>query len=373
MIQSYCPVWFDFDWETVFGHNQPRFKGSEDLSQAVAHLAEERGKKPALVLSDKIDVAFDEQMTPTHWVAIVNVEAFLKSTTKNDRSALFFLSILSAIGEMSRNSGETNLSLRLQQLLKVFQVDLEEEGDWLIEALRQTDSKVILALITASVRALERSANRQDVLKIVQAFEDDSLALIGDIATATRRRRAIELFETNLTAKSKTEPQWQAFLQENVWILGHGTDFLFANVLTKEPVVRAQTVYGNKSRKADYLLNSVGTVSFTRIVEIKLPETPLIGKQYRQGIWTIHDQVIGGLSQTLAYCRNWEGRASTERLPAGVHTVRPQGILIVGELASIQDNSEAIECFEEFRRTQHGVTIICFDELLERAKQMVSA
>src|SRR5215212_6556463 len=90
-----CDVVFDFDWATVIGHDQPKFSGLHDLSQAVARFAQTCGKSPLLLLTDKADVAFDELITDSTYVAVVNIKDFLACTDDHDRSALFFLSAIS--------------------------------------------------------------------------------------------------------------------------------------------------------------------------------------------------------------------------------------------------------------------------------------
>jgi len=56
----------------------------------------------------------------------------------------------------------------------------------------------------------------------------------------------------------------------------------------------------------------------------------------------------------------------------GTHTVRPDGIVVVGDLRSIKDHEDKLACFACFRTSLHGVTIVTFDELLERAKALVA-
>jgi hypothetical protein len=55
-LQTNCDVVFDFDWAAVIGHNQPKFPGLYDLSQAIAEFAKTCGKAPLLLLTDKADV-----------------------------------------------------------------------------------------------------------------------------------------------------------------------------------------------------------------------------------------------------------------------------------------------------------------------------
>ena len=128
-VQTNCDVVFDFDWRSVIGHNQPKFPGLHDLSQAIAQFAKICGKAPLLLLSDKADVAFDELITDSTYVAVVNIKDFLACTTEHDRSALFFLSAISKHGSISAASAGTATPIRIQQLLKALEIGLDGKGD----------------------------------------------------------------------------------------------------------------------------------------------------------------------------------------------------------------------------------------------------
>src|ERR1043165_8026126 len=69
-------------------------------------------------LTDKADVAFDELLTDTTYVAIVNIKDFLACATEHNRSALFFLSAISKHGSISAASAGTATPIRIQQLLR---------------------------------------------------------------------------------------------------------------------------------------------------------------------------------------------------------------------------------------------------------------
>ena len=151
MVGTSCDVAFDFDWKSVIGHNQPKFPGLYDLSQAIEEFAKLFGKTCLLLLSDKADVAFDELITDSTYVAIVNIKDFLACTTDHDRSALFFLSAISKHGSISAASAGT-ATIRVQQLLKALEIGLDGKGDALIEMVDKGGSKLTLSLLLIRLR-----------------------------------------------------------------------------------------------------------------------------------------------------------------------------------------------------------------------------
>ncbi len=154
-VQTSCVLAFDFEWVDVIGHNQPRFQGLHDLSQAVNDFAKVCGKSPVLLLSDKTDVPFDEQTTDSSYIAVVNIRNFLACVNDHDRSALFFLSAISKHESISAVSAGSALPMRVQQLLQALELGLQGKAETVIEAVMKGGSKLTLALLDAAIKGLE--------------------------------------------------------------------------------------------------------------------------------------------------------------------------------------------------------------------------
>ena len=54
-----------------------------------------------------------------------------------------------------------------------------------------------------------------------------------------------------------------------------------------------------------------------------------------------------------------------------IFTVKPKGIVVIGFLNEVKGNRHKLQTFERFRKSIHGVEIITFDELYERARFIV--
>src|SRR4051794_32683216 len=133
-VGTSCDVAFDFIWADVIGHNQPKFSGLHDLSQAISQFSKTREKTPVLLLSDKADSAFDELLTDSKYVAIVNIKDFLASSQKHrDRSALFFLNLITKYDNITPASTGPGTAIGDQQLLEALKVVLNGRRDVLID------------------------------------------------------------------------------------------------------------------------------------------------------------------------------------------------------------------------------------------------
>jgi len=371
MIQSICPIWYDFDWRTKFKHNQPRFAGSLDLTQAIAHFAESQKLKPILVLSDHLDVSFDHRHTESSYVAIINVNRFRELASVGNKAGPFFLNVLNGLLETPSQDTKSTSRLRFSQLLS----ELARLGDsvWLSSALSEVSPHLIRSLIDAVSKCLDDRAARSDISLLTEVFSTNSGQTLADLATIARRRDAVTNFEMRLKEDKWTETDWQNFFSKNIWILGNSSDFVFGNLIKEQAIVRPPAFTGIESRKADYLIRSAGEVSFTRIVELKTPSTQLMEKRpFRRDLYRTHSDLMEGIHQVMSYCRDWERASIDSRNQIDAYSICPRGVVIAGSLNSIKDVPSSIRCFEEFRGVLHNIDIVCFDELLNRAKAMVS-
>jgi hypothetical protein len=197
-----------------------------------------------------------------------------------------------------------------------------------------------------------------------------------------QRQTALNEFESNLTI-NKEEKYWQDFFNSNTWLFGYGLKYVFLNILQREASYGGRNYSGKGEEKGDFLCITSANVRFTVLVEIKKPDTALFAlekgqpKYYRNGACQLSNEFTGALSQLQINCSTWERDARKpenyeQLLPDKIYTENPKGILIIGNTAQFESNNDARRTFEEFRTHIHGIDIITFDELLERARFIVA-
>ena len=145
-----------------------------------------------------------------------------------------------------------------------------------------------------------------------------------------------------------------------------------------QPHYGGTTVTGRGAQRGDHMLATVADVRFSVIVEIKRPETALVVDEYRNGVYALGGDLTGGVSQIQVNCRTWaiEGSRSEANVElmreAGVETVQPKGILVIGRTSQLDDPAK-VRTFELFRQNLANPEIITFDELLARARFIADA
>lgn len=201
----------------------------------------------------------------------------------------------------------------------------------------------------------------------------------ADVNQLLRRKEKFSEFAEALGSRSDDESWWQNFFEGNKWIFGYGLNYQILRQEQSQPHYGGTRVDGRGGQKGDYLASTVGDIGFTVLVEIKTPKTPLLqgGQEIRSGAWSLSKELTDGLSQISANISTWDKRGSEQpdnrdRFEhEGIYTVEPRGIIVIGLLGELKEERSKRETFQRFRKLVHGIDILTFDELYNRAKFIV--
>ncbi len=191
-----------------------------------------------------------------------------------------------------------------------------------------------------------------------------------------------------MMAEAHSEPDWQAFLEAEPWILGAAgaPQFLHRVGDKLKQVIRGWDDLGNVGKRADSLLRTAGVLSALTFVEIKRPDTSLLrSAPYRSGAWAIDQHLAGWVAQlhaTVDAAQAQIGERLRTRDADGFETglsvelCRPRSILVVGSLSQMLDeagrlNHAMFRSFEAFRRSLRDPEVVTFDELHYRARAVL--
>ncbi|HSU15888.1 Shedu immune nuclease family protein [Longimicrobium sp.] len=191
------------------------------------------------------------------------------------------------------------------------------------------------------------------------------------------REQAVVEFEVHLTAGDWSESEWQNFFENNTWIFGYGLSYRFLSPVETQPHYGGTLVTGTGGQQGDFLAATEAEIRFTVLVEIKTPDSTLVGNQpYRNKVHLIGRELAGGVAQLQSNCRTWEIYGATNEENRGrletthSYTVMPKGILIIGHTRQL-DTITKRTSFELFRRNLVNPEVITFDELLQRARHLL--
>lgn len=238
---------------------------------------------------------------------------------------------------------------------------VSQEENEIIEALRGRGADSIKTIIKRL--AIENSIS----------LSDDEIGQLLD------RKKKVQDFEDNLDPEKDNEKFWQNFFEENKWIFGYGLNYEILKLEEGQPHYGGTKVDGTGGQKGDYLTSTTGDLSFTVLVEIKTPNTPLLQgqKENRTGSWSLSQDLTDAISQLQANIDKWnkfgsEQPDNRDKLEKNnIFTVQPKGIIVIGSLDEVKEIRSKRETFQRFRKSIHGIDILTFDELFNRAKFII--
>ncbi len=187
--------------------------------------------------------------------------------------------------------------------------------------------------------------------------------------------KVIARFEKLLALKKgvgakKMEQRWHNFFKDNSWIFSYlfaAPHFLFQD----EYYVGGQKGTGREARYADFIYKNKLTESAT-IIEIKTHRTKILhNTAYRSAgkVYPISSDITGAINQVLDQKNTLLKNYSTVA-QGDFEIFDPRCVIVVGNTKDIP--KERVKNFDMFRSNLRNIEIICFDELLEKAKLLLS-
>ena len=221
--------------------------------------------------------------------------------------------------------------------------------------------------------------SKDNIFDIFNSINIDEIDFNGLLWIAKLQKFITER-ESNIDNPS--EAFWQKFFEDNVRILQQ---------IFPYPTLYMQweTYVGGKNTKGrnwqwgvatDFLLSSLMCWSFA-IVEIKTPQTSLLWSQYR---WS--EQWTTNISYSLSPDLSWGIIQALNQIHTATDYFRttlkeefdnitfynPQAVLICWSYSSLLDDQSKMKSFSLARKNSKDVIIITFDELLTKAKNLLS-
>lgn len=239
---------------------------------------------------------------------------------------------------------------------------------------------------------IEISQTEQELFSLLVQSQNDSLLpalknLVAskltndDVNVVLGRKDSLTQFES-MMRESEEHPErvWQAFFERNEWIFGYGLKYRYLSILQREAHVSGTNLDGTNGVISDFLLSDT---RFTKLVELKTPDTPIFrSARNRSDAWGLSMDLTDSVSQILTQKASWELEGSSptylqdgSRLREASYDV--ECILVIGRQSSItgndRDRAMKRKTLELYRRNLRNIDIVTFDELLERARFIVSS
>jgi hypothetical protein len=204
-----------------------------------------------------------------------------------------------------------------------------------------------------------------ELAKVLRELDPDSLLSLGRTVDLSKLDQLLAEWDAN--ESNNDEEFWQDLLKRNAWVFSQLTGSPVV-LLQEKAYVGGKGISNTGGGQVDYLLANELTENVS-LVEIKTPGADLCADEYRNRAYPPGEDVVGGVMQVLTYRDTFLSeirtlRESTESYQA----YDPRCYLIVGRVASLTHNGDALRSFELFRAARADVQILTFDEVRARLK-----
>ncbi len=227
-----------------------------------------------------------------------------------------------------------------------------------------TDSSAIDML-----RALANYSDPEKLIELSLKIEPSDLDKIETTLSLARFEQTIKELSLAL-GRTEKEEWWQRKLAQWPWIIGQ----LFSQpvvLFAGKAYVGGKGIANTGGELADFLFRNKLTGNVA-LIEIKTPQTPLLGQPYRQ-TYSISADLTGAVGQVLGYreslLNEYFGLVRKSHEPFSAFN--PKCVVIAGVIASVRADEPKLKAFELYRTSLKDVEVITFDELVERRKWLM--
>lgn len=241
----------------------------------------------------------------------------------------------------------------------------EAELTSFLESHRDDAATTLLRLL----RWFSSSQNADDIASRFSEMAPERLPSLTAILGLAAVKDALRYWRQN--AANSTEEFWQRCLADRTYVLSQ----IFAHpvmIIKSKAYVGGKQIDNQGGNVVDFLA-SVESTDAVLLIEIKTPQTPLLGKEYRNGAFPLSFDLSGAVAQALKYRQSLMREFSSvtsgqsQKLTLG----EPRCIVVAGRADRDLTTQAMRESFELQRDRIHGLTIITYDELFRRLERLV--
>jgi hypothetical protein len=237
----------------------------------------------------------------------------------------------------------------------------------LVELSRRTGVDVFSQLVEWAVQL----GNAAEVLERLEHLDINTLQRLNSLVGITSLKTVLQQWEEN--QRNGNEEFWQQTLEQNAFVLSQVFSFPVF-------VIRGKAYVGGKviDNSGGHLVDFLAANPFTKnavIVEIKTPETRLLGRQYRGDVYSASDDLSGAVVQVLNYRYSLTADfLSVRRQYEGIFDVfSPHCLVIAGHAEHQLTTYDHHKCFEIIRCSFKDVVVLTYDELFAKTRRLIEA
>ena len=220
-------------------------------------------------------------------------------------------------------------------------------------------------------KLLNWAINLDDPRPLIERLVELNPSSLGKLNAAVglqSLKQALEQWEKNQF--NSDEEFWQKSLTQYSFVLEQTFSWP-TSIVDGKAYIGGKNVFNRNGNIVDFLMRNRLTQS-AALIEIKTPSAPLLGSRYR-GTFNVSAELSGSIMQTLNYKHSLQ--EDFQSLTRGQNdlfdSLNPQCAVIIGNAKRELDDQTKTKAFELYRHQFPGLTVITFDELFDKTRQLI--
>lgn len=228
-------------------------------------------------------------------------------------------------------------------------------------------------LIKELLKLLAQGVTRDDLQSVFGEIEAGNLQELSTSLNIAQLEQARDEMRANLD--NGNEEDWQKLFVKYQWILSQ----VFSSPCTylgSKFYAGGKALDSTGGKIGDFIYSNKLTNNVA-LIEIKTPLKPILGSVYRgegtqNPVYSLSSDLTGAVSQVLDYKDHLTKAFHGLRYDTGVdfEAFQPKCIVVIGTTSEVA-SKRGISAFENYRNSLNGVTVIAFDELLQKVEDLI--
>lgn len=251
---------------------------------------------------------------------------------------------------------------------------IEDRKEILAVALFNNSSKTYQQINQGSAKQAALLMHQTSLLYFNLFLSEDSfIDTLWQGAQVNSLKRLLKTWDQKRVGQK--EEFWQTQIKENPTFICQVLPYP-AVIFEDKAFVGGKSFSNAGGKEVDFLLQNSLTKNVA-LLEIKTPETKLLGSEYRSGTYAISSELAGTVSQVLAYRDRLLKEFAllqyehNKRSDQEIDVFNPVCLVLAGNISEELTSSDKRDALELFRNELKNVSIISFDELFGKAKNLV--
>ena len=220
-------------------------------------------------------------------------------------------------------------------------------------------------------KLLNWAINLEDPLPLIERLVELNASSLGKLNAAVglqSLKQALNQWDQN--QHNSDEEFWQQSLAQYSFVLEQTFSWP-TSIVDGKAYIGGKNVFNKNGNMVDFLMRNRLTQS-AALIEIKTPSASLLGSRYR-GTYNVSSELSGSIMQTLNYKHSLQ--EDFQSLTRGQNdlfdSLNPQCAVIIGNAKNELNDQTKLKAFELYRHQFQGLTVITFDELFDKTRQLI--